>query len=357
MTDAFSREPAQLEEQTNQCRSAEAWHRAVDQLDQKADEVVSQIAQAAGLLLMHMMTADLLAAFTDHKRRVFGIAYRMLGSVADAEDMVQETFLRWQKRDRADIKSAEAWLTTVVTRLCINHLKLARVQREEYVGPWLPEPIVAEDAVDPRENAEQAESLSMAFLVILETLSPTERAVYLLREVFGHEFAEVARIVKKSEANCRQLLSRARQRVAARQPRFKSSADQQTRLVAAFLEATNQGNVAGLVALLSEDVTLVADGGQEPGALRRPIVGIDPVSRFLLQGARREQAAFTVSRLVSVNGLPGFVAYRGATPRAAIAFDIDGERIRAIYLIANPQKLQRLFAPRPESGQGVLEKN
>jgi len=183
------------------------------------------------------MTDDTLAAFTEHKPRIFGVAYRMLGSVADAEDMVQETFLRWQKSDRTGIKSSEAWLTTVVTRLCINHLKLARVQREEYIGPWLPEPIVAEDAIDPRENAEQAESLSMAFLVILETLSPTERAVYLLREIFAYEFAEIARIVEKSETNCRQLLSRARQRVAERRPRFKTSADQQKRVVEAFLKA------------------------------------------------------------------------------------------------------------------------
>ncbi|HKB91148.1 MAG TPA: RNA polymerase sigma factor SigJ, partial [Opitutaceae bacterium] len=248
------------------------------------------------------MTADLLAAFTNHKPRIFGIAYRMLSSVADAEDMVQETFLRWHKSDRTGIKSPEAWLTTVVTRLCINHLKSARVQREEYVGPWLPEPIVAENMPDPRENAEQAESLSVAFLVILEALSPTERAVYLLREVFGYEFEQVARMVKKSEANCRQLLSRARQRVAERRPRFKSSTDQQQRLVEAFLRATNQGDVAGLMAILSEDVTFVVDGGSEPGALHQPIVGIDSVSRVLMTGARREQAAFTVSRLVSING-------------------------------------------------------
>src|SRR5258708_3924590 len=172
------------------------------------------------------MTADALTAFLEHRPRVFGIAYRMLGSIADAEDLTQETFLRWQKGDRTGIKSAEAWLTTVVTRLCINHLKSARVQREEYVGSWLPEPIVAESATDPRENAEQAESLSLAFLVVLETLSPTERAVYLLREVFGYEFAEVARMVEKSEANCRQRLSRARQRVAERRPRFTAARGQ-----------------------------------------------------------------------------------------------------------------------------------
>ena len=297
------------------------------------------------------MTADALAAFTAHKSRIFGIAYRMLGSVADAEDMVQETFLRWQKSDRAEIKSAEAWLTTVVTRLCINHLKLARVQREEYVGPWLPEPIVAEGAVDPRENAEQAESLSMAFLVILETLSPTERAVYLLREIFGHEFAEVARMVNKSEANCRQLLTRARQRVAERRTRFKPSGEQQQRLVDAFLKAANQGDVAGFMAVLAEDVALIIDGGGEPGAARRPIIGSKAVAHALLQGARREQAGLTVTRGALVNGLPGFVAYRGTTPRSVVAFDIDGERIRAIYLIAKPEKLRRLpLARSPEIG-------
>ncbi len=178
------------------------------------------------------------------------------------------------------------------------------------------------------------------------TLSPTERAVYLLREVFDYEFEEVARVVKKSEANCRQLLTRARQRVAERRPRFKSSTEQQERLVEAFLKATNQGDLAGLMSILSEDVAFVADGGTQPGALRRPLVGSDSVSQFLLQGARREQAAFTVTRLVSVNGFPGFVAYRGTTPRAAVAFDIDGEQIRAIYLIANPEKLRRLSVPR-----------
>jgi len=303
------------------------------------------------------MTKQALNIFEEHRQLLFGIAYRMLGSVADAEDMVQETFLRWQKGDRTEIKSAKAWLTTVVTRLCINHLKLARVQREEYVGPWLPEPIVAEEAADPLENAEQAESLSMAFLVILETLSPTERAVYLLREVFDYGFGEIASIVKKSEANCRQLLSRARQRVSERRPRFNSSADQQKRLVEAFLRATNYGDVAGLMAILSEDVAFVSDGGAGIQALRRPIVGSDPVSRLLLHGAPRERAAFTAVRLVSVNGRPGFLAYRGATPRAAVAFDTDGELIRAIYLIANPEKLRRLPGSRSYSANRSFDRN
>ena len=293
---------------------------------------------------MPAMTADALALFTEQKPRLFGIAYRMLGSVADAEDMVQETFLRWRKVDHTTIKSPEAWLTTAATRLCLNHLRLARVRREEYVGPWLPEPIVTAAADDPRENAEQADSLSMAFLVILETLSPTERAVYLLREVFGYEFAEIAGIVEKAEANCRQLLSRARQRIAERRPRFKSSAGQERRLVEAFLRATNAGDVAGLMAVLAEDVVFVADGGTQPGAIPRPIIGAEAVTRLLVHGARREQAAFTATRLASVNGRPGFVAYRGAVPRAAVAFETDGERIRTIYLVGNPDKLRRLPA-------------
>ncbi|HEY5792688.1 MAG TPA: RNA polymerase sigma-70 factor [Chthoniobacterales bacterium] len=296
------------------------------------------------------MTNQGVELFEKHRPFLFGIAYRMLGSAADAEDMVQETFLRWQKNEPGELKSAEAWLATVVTRLCINHLKSARVQREKYVGAWLPEPIVADYATaNPRENAEQAESLSIAFLVILETLSPTERAVYLLKEVFGYEFGEVARIVRKSEPNCRQLLSRARARIAERRPRFQSSADQQRRLVEAFLKAINEGDVAGLLAILSEEVTLITDGGAETPAPRRTIAGADSVSRMLLRGAPREAAAATVTRLVSINGWPGFLACRGQTPRAAIAFDIDGERIRTIYLIANPEKLASLPGGRPKT--------
>jgi RNA polymerase sigma-70 factor, ECF subfamily len=280
--------------------------------------------------------------FEKHRGLLFGIAYRMLGSVTDAEDMVQETFLRWQKNSPTEIKSAEAWLVTVVTRLSINHLKLARVRREEYVGSWLPEPVIPEDTPNPRENVQQAESLSIAFLVILETLSPTERAVYLLKEVFGYKFGEVARMVQKSEPNCRQLLRRARRRIDERCPRFKSSPDRHKRLAEAFLEATNRGDMKGLLAVLSEDVTLITDGGAAARAPRRPIVGADAVSRLLLQGAPREAAASTVTRLASVNGWPGFLAYRGQTPRAAVAFDIDGDRIRTIYLMANPEKLARL---------------
>src|SRR5882757_9141364 len=173
------------------------------------------------------MTTDALAAFNGHKSLLFAIAYRMLGTVMDAEDMTQETFLRWQKCDHDKIDSPKAWLSTVITRLCINHLKSARVQREEYVGPWLPEPLVVDPAANPAENARLSDSLSVALLVLLESLSPTERAVFVLRDVFNYEFEEIALIVEKSEANCRQLLSRAHQHLAERRPRFESSPEQQ----------------------------------------------------------------------------------------------------------------------------------
>ncbi len=280
--------------------------------------------------------------FEEHRTHLFAVAYRMLGSVADAEDMVQETFLRWQREDRVAILSPRAWLTTVVTRLCLNYLKSARVQREEYIGPWLPEPLVAEDTPTPSQHAEHAESLSIAFLVLLETLSPVERAIYLLREVFDYAFAEIAAIVDKTEANCRQLLVRARQHLAERRPRFPASPAEQRRLAEAFLLAANQGDLAGLTAILSEDVTLLSDGGAATKTTRRPIQGLDAVSRLLLHGAPREQAAFTSTRLVTVNAAPGLLASRGDIPRAIIAFDFDAARIRAIYLIANPTKLQRL---------------
>lgn len=285
--------------------------------------------------------------FEDHRRHLFGIAYRMLGTVADAEDLVQETFLRWQREDQDAVQSPRAWLTTVVTRLCINHLKSARVQREEYVGAWLPEPIVSADPATPRDTLEQAESLSLAFLVLLEHLSPVERAVYLLREVFEYPFAEIASIIEKTEANCRQLLTRARQHLAARQPRFPSSPAEQQRLAEAFLQAANQGDVTSLMTILTEDVTLITDGGASAKTARRPVTGFDAVSRLLAHGAPREKAAFTATRLAVVNGQPGLVAYRGTTPRAAIAFQWDSGRIRAIYLVGNPEKLRRVPPPPP----------
>jgi RNA polymerase sigma-70 factor (ECF subfamily) len=295
------------------------------------------------------MTVTSSAQFEQHRKHLFAVAYRMLGTVADAEDMVQETFLRWERCKRETVKSAEAWLTTVTTRLCLNHLKSARVRREEYVGPWLPEPLVDDESADPRRSAERTDSLSMAFLVILETLSPTERAVYLLREVFDYEFAEVARIVEKSKENCRQLLVRARARITARRPRFKSTPWQQQRLLDGFLQAAATGNVQAFLPLLAEDVAFISDGGAEARALRRPLRGIDRVMRVLAHEAPRHEGAITSRRRVRINGQPGFIAYKGDEPHVAVVFDTDGGQIRTIYLITNPQKLARLPPP-PAAG-------
>jgi RNA polymerase sigma-70 factor (ECF subfamily) len=296
---------------------------------------------------MNTKTDPTLAAFETHRPRLFAIAYRMLGTIADAEDMVQETFLRWQKSPREKVLCAEAWLSTVVTRLSINQLKSARVQREHYVGPWLPEPLVEDESSNPRASAERKDSLSMAFLVILETLSPTERAVYLLREVFAYDFPEVARIVEKSEASCRKLLSRAREHVTGRRPRFKSSPRQQQRLLDEFLRAAATGDAQGFAALLAQDVEFISDGGAEARALRRPLRGLDGVLRVLVHEAPRQEPIITSRRRLTINGQPGFVAYVGNRPHVAMLFDVDGDRIRTIYLVTNPKKLAHLPPPFP----------
>jgi RNA polymerase sigma-70 factor, ECF subfamily len=288
------------------------------------------------------MTADALAAFNEHKSILFAIAYRMLGTVMDAEDMAQETFLRWQKCDHNSIDSPKAWLSTVITRLCINHLNSARVQRQEYVGPWLPEPLVIDPSPVPGENAQLSDSVSVALLVLLENLSPTERAVFVLRDVFNYEFREVSLIVEKSEANCRQLLSRAHQHLAARRPRFESSPEQQERLVEAFIRASTHGDAQELMEILTDDIRFVSDGGAETRALRRPVVGMENVLRFLIHEGPRQRPVISSYRRAVINGQPGFIAYSDGKPHAAVIFDIDHDRIRTIYLVVNPEKLQRL---------------
>jgi RNA polymerase sigma-70 factor, ECF subfamily len=286
-----------------------------------------------------MMPDSIGPAFEEHRRYLFAIAYRMLGSVMDAEDMVQETFVRWQKAQPPDLRSHRAWLTTVITRLCINHLKSARVQREEYVGPWLPEPLV-ETGADP----DLGDSLSMAFLVVLENLSPTERAVFLLREVFDYDFAMIGRIVRKSSANCRQILARARQRVTERRPRFDASSLETERMIESFVQATTHGDVPALIALLDEHATFVTDGGGKAGALIRPIAGAEWVARTLV-GAYKKRVAERgpgEARAATINGLPGLLTYDGEELATAVAFGIANGRIHAIYAVRNPDKLRHI---------------
>jgi RNA polymerase sigma-70 factor (ECF subfamily) len=295
------------------------------------------------------MTAQTLPLFEEHRQFLFGIAYRMLGTVADAQDMVQETYLRWQQAAADEIRSPRAWLTTVITRLCINHLQLARVKRETYVGPWLPEPLVDEQAADPAESSQLADSLSLAFLVLLETLTPTERAVFILREGFDCEFSEIAGIVEKSEANCRQILTRARKRIDERRPRFDASRADAEKLVLPFMEAVRRGDVEALLTTMAKDVVLVSDGGGKARALLRPIHGAEPIARLLINVTRKFGSVDEERRPATINGLPGFVSVVGGRVQRVMAFGIYDGRIQALFIITNPDKLRHIAANGPSA--------
>jgi len=289
------------------------------------------------------MSADGLEVFSELRPLLFSIAYRMLGTVMDAEDMVQETFVRWQRSDHKKVQSPKTWLSTVITRLCINHLKSARVQRERYVGPWLPEPLVSEAAAGPAAaNPLLGESLSLAFLVLLETLSPTERAVFLLREVFDYEFGEIAQIVQKSEANCRQLLTRARKHIAARRPRFETAPERTEKVVEEFEQAVLSGDVQALMHVLAKDAVLISDGGGKARAVLRPIIGAEPISRLIIGAAAKFGSPTQVLRRLPVNGLPGTIASENDRVIRVIAFGIQEGRIQSVFIITNPDKLRHL---------------
>ena len=283
-----------------------------------------------------------LATFDQYRSLLFSVAYRMLGSVADAEDMLQETFIRWQQAPDAEIRSPRAFLVTIISRLCINHLQSARVQREEYVGQWLPEPIITGPGSDPLEIIRVDESLSMAFLVMLERLSPVERAVFLLREVFEYEYSEIAAVLGQSEANCRQILSRAKQHVSAIRPRFKTSLREKSDLLERFLKATSSGDMEGLVALLSNDVVLHSDGGGKAIAVPNLIQGADNVARGILGGLRKVLPKNLVRRMMDINGEHGLVSYLDGKPHSVLTLGAGEGRIHAIYILTNPEKLAHL---------------
>jgi RNA polymerase sigma-70 factor (ECF subfamily) len=283
-----------------------------------------------------------LATFDQYRSLLFSIAYRMLGSVADAEDMLQETFIRWQQTADDTIRSPRAFLVTIISRLCINQLQSARVKREEYVGQWLPEPIVTDPNSDPLRILKIDESLSMAFLVLLERLTPIERAVFLLREVFEYEYAEIAAVLDQSETNCRQILRRARQHVSAMRPRFKTSERKKKDLLERFLKATASGDMEGLVALLSNDVVLHSDGGGKAVAVPNVIHGVNNVARGALGGLQKLVPKNLVNRLAQINGEPGIVSYLNGKPYSVVTLDTSEEKIRAIYVLTNPEKLSHV---------------
>lgn len=283
-----------------------------------------------------------LATFDQYRSLLFSIAYRMLGSVADAEDMLQETFIRWQQSSEEDIRSPRSFLVTIISRLCINHLQSARAQREEYVGQWLPEPIVTDPGSDPFGIIKIDESLSMAFLVLLERLTPVERAVFLLREVFEYEYYEIASILGQNETNCRQVLRRARQHISAMRPRFEAHEQKRKDLLEQFLAATGTGEMNGLVDLLAEDVVLHSDGGGKGIAVPNEVRGAEKVSRGIIGSLKRFVPETLVRRLAHINGKPGLINYLDGKPHSVLTIDVAGNRIQAIYIVTNPEKLSHL---------------
>ncbi len=289
-----------------------------------------------------------LEIFSTLRQRLLGIAYRMLGSASDAEDMLQETFIRWQQSSAA-IESPEAFLVTIITRLCLNHLQSARVRREEYFGQWLPEPVFTASAADSYPAFEMSESISMAFLFLLERLTPLERAVFLLREVFEYEYAEISRIVEQSEVNCRQILRRARQHVRQERPRFVPSHQQQEELIERFLQASAQGDMDGLLSLLSKEIVVYADGGGKTTAVPNPVYGAWNVVRFLLGARRKFLPGDLVRQVMQINGAPALVSYLHGRPHSVLCFNIAGGEIRNIYIVSNPDKLTRLPGRSPVS--------
>jgi RNA polymerase sigma-70 factor (ECF subfamily) len=286
------------------------------------------------------------ATYEELRPRAFGIAYRMLGSVSEAEDVVQEGLLRLHRSQREGerIESPRAFLSTVVTRLAIDQLRSARARRETYVGEWLPEPLVTGAEEDPAQRAELADSLSLAFLVLLESLSPEQRAVFLLRDVFDYGYDRIAEIVGKSEPNVRQLATRARRHVEERRPRFEHSREQRERLADRFLAAAEEGDLPALEALLAEDVELHGDGGGKVPALARPVRGRTRVARTLVAWGRAAARFGGASiRRVDVNGQPGAMMLDpDGRLISVLALDVADGRVRALRSVVNPEKLGHL---------------
>jgi RNA polymerase sigma-70 factor, ECF subfamily len=282
-----------------------------------------------------------LETFNNYRPLLFAIAYRMLGTVTDAEDMVQETFLRWQQTANETVRSAKTYLATITTRLCIDHLRSARVRREQYVGTWLPEPMLTQQSDNSTDLMELADSLSMAFLAVLERLSPIERAVFLLRDVFEYDYDEISPIVGKSPSNCRQIFRRAKQHIADQRPRFPVSQTQQQEITAQFLDASTKGDLQDLLLLLAKDVTFLSDGGGQVVAALKPIHGAGKVARMLL-AIRRKWLANAVSRLAQINGQPGIIQYLHGNIHSAIALEIVDGYIQTIYSVRNPEKLLQI---------------
>jgi RNA polymerase sigma-70 factor (TIGR02957 family) len=284
---------------------------------------------------------DPTVAFDSHRRRLQGIAYRMLGSVAEAEEVVQDAWLRWHEADKAALGSAEAWLVTVVTRLSIDRLRAAKVQREHYIGAWMPEPTLTGGPDTPEQLLERADNISVAFLAVLERLAPEARAAFLLREVFDADYDEVARTLGKSEAACRQLVHRAKAQVQEARPRFQVPRETHQRLLRAFAEAAARGSLQDLKALMAEDVELIGDGGGKVQSFSKVLRGSQRLAQLYFALWRRMGAAVRME-LVEINGEPGLLRFLDGQLESAQTFEIEGERIVRVRVQRNPDKLARI---------------
>jgi RNA polymerase sigma-70 factor, ECF subfamily len=286
-------------------------------------------------------------SFEEHRSHLLGLAYRMLSSMAEAEDAVQDAYIRWHRigtKARGAIENPLAWLSKATTRLCLDRLKSARAQRETYVGPWLPEPVVEPET--PSDPAELAQDLSVAFLLLLERLSPLERAAFLLHDVFEMSFAQVAEVLRRDPAACRQLANRARKHIEAGRPRFSANKQDQARIAAAFLDAAGSGDPQKLAHLLAQDAVLISDGGGKVLAALNPILGRDKVVAFVI-GVRMKHGVpeGTEFRPAIINGLPGFLFVRpDGSIEQTLSFEIQDDVIHRIYAVRNPDKLKALHA-------------
>ena len=286
------------------------------------------------------MSTDL-DLFNAHRARLFGVAYRMLGTRADAEDIVQDAWLRWHQADRTSILNTEAWLVTTVTRLCIDRLRTAKVERAAYEGPWLPEPMVAVEEATPEWIAEFASDVSMAFLTLLERLAPEERAAFLLHDVFEVDYPDIARMLSRTQAACRQMVHRARERVRQPRPRFEVSRENHMAMLHRFMDAARSGDPAHLSALFTEDVSFTGDGGGKVVSARHVLYGAERVAR-LFHVIERQYGDRMTYRIVDINGEPGLLRYVDGQLDSVSSFEIEDGRIVAIYSVRNPDKLRNI---------------
>ncbi|MCQ4045033.1 RNA polymerase sigma-70 factor [Streptantibioticus rubrisoli] len=301
---------------------------------------VQTVSPGAGRSCRSAAVADPAAVFERERSRLFAVAYRMLGSAAEAEDVVQDAYLRWQGADRGQVAAPGAWLVKTVVNLCLNVLDSARLRRERYVGPWLPEPVLTADgALGPLESVERRESVSFALLVLLERLTAAERAVFVLREAFGYPHARIAEVLELSEDNCRQLLRRARNRVGGPQARFDAPLEQRRRMVEEFLRAAADGDLAGLEELLAQDVVSWADGGGTVSAARRPVLGPSKVARLVAGLVVKSPPGLRVE-IAEVNGEPALVALLRSKVLGVLVPEFSRQGIVGLRNVLNPRKLE-----------------